>query len=306
MTSEELYFDPESGRDIPRVELAALPEDEQKRIAKHWFRQHYEDPVENTPYESAEGGYIYIWGGPHRAEDVLYSEFSGALPNECIEEIANELETDHDVIEWASIPGPEDFDTSVFASEFFPRFEESISRIRRLASYELKDADQNPFIALLYANVITSLEAYLSDVFISLVVRHPSLLRKFVESDPLFKSQRTATSELFNLMDSIEARVRSQLYVLPFHRLEKVQKMYDQALGIKFPSGLKEILNAVQVRHDIIHRNGARKDGTQVILSTSALDNLLAKVEAFVESLDRDVRDLVRKLTTPATPILPT
>ena len=306
MTAEETYFDPESGRDIRQDQLAGFSEDEQKHVVKHWFHQHYEDPAENTPYESAEGGYIYIWGGPHCAEEVLYSEFGDVLPYERIEQIADELESEHGVTEWASIPGPEDFDTSFFASEFFPRFEDSIDRIRRLVSYELQDADQRPFIALLYANAITSLEAYLSDVFISLVLRHPSLLRKFVESDPAFRTQRTTTSELFKVMDSIGARVRTQLYVLPFHRLEKVQKMYEQTLDIKFPSGLTTILGAVQLRHDIIHRNGLRKDATEVILSKSALDDLLDAVEAFVGSIDRDVRELVSKLTVPATPMLPT
>ena len=31
------------------------------RIAT-WFFNNYEDPVESCPYESAEGGYQYIWG----------------------------------------------------------------------------------------------------------------------------------------------------------------------------------------------------------------------------------------------------
>ena len=36
-----------------------------------WFYANYEDPAECTPYESAEGGYIYIWGGPYEPEEKL-------------------------------------------------------------------------------------------------------------------------------------------------------------------------------------------------------------------------------------------
>ena len=32
-----------------------------------WFGDNFEDPAQETPYESAEGGYIYIWGGPYDA-----------------------------------------------------------------------------------------------------------------------------------------------------------------------------------------------------------------------------------------------
>ena len=43
-----------------------------------WFREHYENPAERTPYDSAEGGYQYVAGGPYDASDVLEEEFPGA------------------------------------------------------------------------------------------------------------------------------------------------------------------------------------------------------------------------------------
>jgi len=30
-----------------------------------WFLANFENPAECTPYESAEGGYQWIWGGPY-------------------------------------------------------------------------------------------------------------------------------------------------------------------------------------------------------------------------------------------------
>lgn len=300
------YLDPESGRDIGAADLKALPVDEQKRIVKYWFQQYYEDPAENTPYESAEGGYIYIWGGPHNTDEVLYEEFGDVLPEPLIVNIAEELEEEHGITEWASIPGPEDFDQSFFASEFFPRFEESIDRIRRLLAYEVAEPDRAPFIALLYANIITALEAYLSDVFSSLVMKHRILLRKFVESDSTFKIQRTTASELFKLMEQMPARVQRHLYVLPFHRLEKVQKMYRTVLGIEFPAGLKAILDAVEIRHHIVHRNGLTKESVPIALSKNQVEDLLSGVETFVGAVDGEVRSLVWDLVKPADQTLPT
>jgi hypothetical protein len=43
-----------------------------------WFLTHYEDPVNNTPYDGGEGGYQYMCGGPYYAREELSCEFSDA------------------------------------------------------------------------------------------------------------------------------------------------------------------------------------------------------------------------------------
>jgi hypothetical protein len=44
-----------------------------------WFSAHYADPVEVCPFESAEGGYVYIWGGPYEALEALQAHWSAAF-----------------------------------------------------------------------------------------------------------------------------------------------------------------------------------------------------------------------------------
>ena len=74
-----------------------------------WFFSEYEDPAENTPYESAEGGYQYIWGGPYEARDELYAKFGGIVSENLIEEVAEEIEKDG-IFDWAPVQKSEDFD----------------------------------------------------------------------------------------------------------------------------------------------------------------------------------------------------
>jgi hypothetical protein len=303
--NEGRYLDPEMGRDINTKELRSLEPEDQKRIVKHWFLERYENPAENTPYETAEGGYIYIWGGPHDADEILQSEFYEILLEAFLDEIADELEEECGTNEWASIPGREDFNLDYLVSDFYPRFERSVETVRRLLNEKINDEDQAAFFALLYANAITLLEADLSDVFISLVMRHQPLLRKFVESDPIFKSQRTSTSEVFQQMESIPRLVKDHLYVLPFHRLEKVQRIYSAVLGVGFPASMADILKAVQIRHDVVHRNGLTKDGAAIVLSRTKVESLVKQVEEFVGQVDKEVRELVDKLQVPIIPDLP-
>ena len=39
-------------------ELGNANRETQKEVMRNWFFDNYEDPVERTPYESREGGYI--------------------------------------------------------------------------------------------------------------------------------------------------------------------------------------------------------------------------------------------------------
>jgi hypothetical protein len=53
-----------------------------------WFLARYEDPAKSTPYETAEGGYIYLGNGPYDAEDVLTDQFPDATEASLAEAVA--------------------------------------------------------------------------------------------------------------------------------------------------------------------------------------------------------------------------
>jgi hypothetical protein len=65
---------------------------------KDWFLSNFEDPVHHTPYESAEGGYQYIWGGPYEARDIIENVFEGRAQRSVIEEAIGQLEGES--LEW--------------------------------------------------------------------------------------------------------------------------------------------------------------------------------------------------------------
>ncbi|WP_150125026.1 hypothetical protein [Tsuneonella mangrovi] len=64
-----------------------------------WFLANFEDPAMETPYESAEGGYIYIWGGPYDAQVELWDAFPDAS-EELIERAVDEIQSDG-LFDWA-------------------------------------------------------------------------------------------------------------------------------------------------------------------------------------------------------------
>src|SRR5437588_8079992 len=81
-------FDPDDD------ELRTADQDTQFAQMREWFLARYCDPAHETPYESAEGGYIWIWGGPYYAEQELQDRFSGIVPDDVIERLATDLSRD--------------------------------------------------------------------------------------------------------------------------------------------------------------------------------------------------------------------
>ena len=65
-----------------------------------WFFANFEDPANTTPYESAEGGYQYIWGGPYEAIEELAHAFEDKVEFGWIEQAVEEIHSSG-TFDWA-------------------------------------------------------------------------------------------------------------------------------------------------------------------------------------------------------------
>lgn len=95
----------EKGRIKEKKRFNKLGRQETIEEIKGWFFQNYEDPAESCPYETKEGGYQYIWGGPYDAREEIDGEFNGVVSDSIIDEIVNELE--NSCWEWSAVPNPD-------------------------------------------------------------------------------------------------------------------------------------------------------------------------------------------------------
>ncbi len=87
---DEVQHDPVT--DPPK--LARMAKDDAVEAIRGWFLQNFEDPVESTPYDGAEGGYQYIWGGPYDTRDIIENVFYRRITEAVIEAAIEELEAE--------------------------------------------------------------------------------------------------------------------------------------------------------------------------------------------------------------------
>jgi hypothetical protein len=281
------YWDPEEDLSFTKSELRAAHPDIQARVMKSWFLNNYVDPVHNSPYDSEEGGYIFIWGGPFNPNSELESEFGRLVSLDVIERIASEL--NGECTQWTKAPSAPDeqLSSAVEANtDFHETFEESLSVIDKLLRQEVAHSLRQPFYRMLYASVITTLETYLSDAFVHTVLPSRRLRRRFVESNSDFKERALKLSEIYSRYNQLEDEIGKYLLELVWHNMARVKALYLATLRVHFNEGLDFVGSAIGIRHDIVHRNGKRKDGSNVVVTKDNVTELLEKIRSFEAAID--------------------
>ncbi|WP_140162513.1 hypothetical protein [Billgrantia desiderata] len=235
--------------EVPLSDFEDMSREEQMETMRAWFLENYEDPVERTPYESREGGYIYIWGGPFNAYDEL-SIFGGYVPDDVIEKLAHDLSME--CPEWTSAAKPSDYEDDYLElilsdNEYFKSFNDSIEHVNEILAADVGGAAQAHLYGLLYTSVITAVETYLSDAFINTVLSDSAYLRAFVERNPEFAKKTFKLSEVFLKHEGIKDEVKDYLLSQLWHNMKKIKPMYKATLGVSFPEDLGRYLKQLKL-----------------------------------------------------------
>ena len=138
-------------------------------------------------------------------------------------------------------------------------YQKSISQITELMKVNVESSElQEYYFRLLYANVISAMEAYLSKTIITLVLNDENSLWNFVRKFK-WNEEKVKIADVKEVYDGINVRVQTELAGILYHNLSKVKKMYKEILDIDILTDHNEmnfLYNAVETRHDIVHRNG--------------------------------------------------
>ena len=280
--------------EIHITDLAEMDATDQFKFMRKWFLANYEDPVHSLPYESREGGYIWIDGGPYNPHEELHAKFGEVVPEEVIEALGDELLTE--CHEWAaqidlSDEDPYVFDYTTEPAEYFDEYQLAMDSNRALLTTDVADSVRATFYGMVFVNLITIMETYLSDTFIGLVPRAERFMRKFVATTPEFKEQRLSLAEIYDSMDEISETTGKYLGKVVWHRLGVVRNMYRDTLGVSFPEPLGDIFRAIEVRHALVHRNG-KMEGKYVDITKERIQELADEIDKFICSIAEQIKHM--------------
>jgi len=175
------------------------------------------------------------------------------------------------------------------STAFFDVFQ--TSALETLALINLSPSDQT-LARLLYANLITAMETYLSDTFKKAVVGKEAVKRKYVESHAPFKKDRIDMADIFKKFNSINSQIIDAIDTTLFHDIPRVQYLFRDVLDTHFEeSSLDKLKAAVRIRHDIVHRNGKSIDGKSITISMNEVKALYDLINSSLSHLDKQIID---------------
>ena len=146
---------------------------------------------------------------------------------------------------------------------------------------------------LLFVNIITCLETYLSDALINSVLDNESNLKRFVENFIDYKDRSFKLCDIYNRMDNLKKLVKEDLYNLMYHNLPKIRAIYKKILNIDFPNNIDDIMKKINDRHHLVHRNGKDLDGNQIIISKEELNQTYDLIYNFVKEIDNQFKEKI-------------
>lgn len=286
---EEKYALEDEGSITSKALREADPET-QKEVMELWFRARYEDPVHSCPHNSQEGGYQFIYGGPYDADEELQAEFADLVPYEVIKELVDELEDECMFWSGDSSVVPDDSEWDYEPSAELPKhletFNASMETVRTLLAVEVPPAQQRHFWGMLHVSVIIAMESYLLDNFLYSIDADQAAFRKYIETTEHFRRQKISLNTIFLESEGIKKRGRAYLTKMLWHRLSEAAKLYRNTLGIHFPDDMKDLLTAVQIRHDFVHRNGRNPLGQEIFLTINQITDLMKLVQNLVDGIE--------------------
>lgn len=247
-----------------------------------WFVSRFTDPVNVLPYNSQEGGYIWIDGGPHDAREEVEYKFSGLVPDEVLEK-AIEIIEDTGVFYWSSSElFEEDYGLHIDdADESIRETRNSINRLLSLLGNENQEQNQ-----LLFAAMISILETYLWRTM-SFACSHPGVTEKVLGHFKVDMS-KIDHNHLY-LRENAESKLSDVLW----QRGDRVASIFKGVLGMTV--NLDGFIQDKSTRNDIVHRFGRDKKGNPIFVCEKDVRELAEKVLFFCEDLHKSIKDVLRQ-----------
>lgn len=202
--------------------------------------------------------------------------------------IEDDTETFEDTCYYAS-GGVTAFDlTGGFSSRYHvvERYDKAIDDIIVLSKLEIGHLNGQLLQRILFANVYSSMEAFLQDTCTSYLGRNQRFKETFLKSHDSLSKEKINLSEIFDKINQIDYKIQDTVENTVFHRLsQEICPLFKNTFGISFPDH-KYIDDNLMIRHDIVHRNGFSKDKSRLhIISKHQLYELIGEVDKFVHAL---------------------
>lgn len=148
---------------------------------------------------------------------------------------------------------------------------------------------------LIFAGAIASFEAFLGDTLVNAVLNDEAIRNRLVQNDRKLGAIKVSAAELSGDSQVLQKRIVAELRNVLYHNLSYVLVLYKNAFDLELiPSEENRdlLFNAVQERHDCVHRNGSNKDGEKLTVFTNEyVQKVIAAINTVIDHVDENLTE---------------
>ena len=256
---------------------------------RNWFLSNYENPLTCCPWDSEDKDWASGWREKCKdTGDILRNQFCGYYPDKVIEELIDEL--NEESFEW--YPDEDDKYTSKEPKQIF---DNHIDQIKQLLKQNIDNKLESTFFKMIFVSIITGMEVYLKDTFLTKLFENKKHIDEFIIKNKEINKKKYTLWDVNKHSDFVEEEIKKILSSIMWHKLKLVHNLYNEAFGIKIPLN-KELLDAVDSRHIIVHRNGLDENNKELKMSKEVVENLIKNVSDFVNNIESDFVNNIENL----------
>ena len=150
---------------------------------------------------------------------------------------------------------------------------------------------------MILSQSVTALETYLFDTLVRRLSEDRNLIARLLTRDKHINQEKFTLRALAENEKLLDDEVRKYLGSVLYHNLERVNFLYQASFGFSIKQGDQnwtELLEAINRRHDCVHRNGLSADNKRQLIFTyeyvgqviSLIETLVRRVEVALSAED--------------------
>ena len=134
---------------------------------------------------------------------------------------------------------------------------------------------------------VTLLEAFLGDTIKALISENNVYLNNALERVDQIRNTKYSLFDLSKSgMDLSGLAIKCVSEVL-FHKIDKTMEMYKKVLGCKINIDTSKVKLIIDIRHDIVHRNGYTKENEVIDILPHDLYQAITDIKNLVDKLQK-------------------
>lgn len=170
-------------------------------------------------------------------------------------------------------------------NEIFRQAKQSLYDLEK----EIKANDLSRIIInSLYSTCISVFEAFLSELFITTCLHNEKVLKRLITNTDIYKDEKINIKDFFSFQQTLKTNTIRKLQETTFHNIKIVCTYYKICINVDISKYLKSIPSSINIRHDIVHRNGKTKNDENIVITKKDIFELIQDIENCINAINID------------------